>query len=116
MVEIEADGVVGVLVSDLDEAVDCQILADLVALVCEVEVEAFNAPGGLTVELDLLVKGVPADGLAVPGLGAAKAEEFPLFELLWLLCGPFGWRLVGCCAWPWRRLGRPWCTGVKGEA
>jgi hypothetical protein len=115
VVEVEADGVVGVLVSDLDEAINGQILADLVALICEVEVEAFDAPGGFAVEFNLLMEGVPADGLAVPGLRAKEAKEFPFFELLWLLCGPLWW-LVGCCAWPWRRGRGPWCAGVKGEA
>ncbi len=86
VLEVFADGIVGMLARDLDEAVEGQILRDLEALVGQLEVEALGVLIGLAVDLDLLGVGVPAKAAAT-GLCAKHGEHLGGLELLWLAEG-----------------------------
>ena len=99
----------------LDQAVDGELLGDLVTLLSQRQVEPLRSFNDGAIHLDLLAEAVVSDAV-ITGLGAQHGEEFTSFELGWLAKHRRCYRLrLRCRCW---RIGQDAAlgAGVVGEA
>jgi hypothetical protein len=64
VLEVFADGIVWVLKCYDVNGISCQVLGDLDALLCKLEVEVVNVLEGLLIQLDGLGEDVPAQAIS----------------------------------------------------